>query len=79
VESDSSKDAFGYTHRSGGDHMIGDSMPATFGDSQRVLHDANGQTPSDSQDIKMPGGERPETGEVETQTEQSVKEMLVHL
>lgn len=39
-------DANGWQYRGGDGHIIGESMPGTFGDSERVLHDKDGQTPT---------------------------------
>lgn len=39
-------DANGWQHRSGDGHLIGESMPGTFGDSERVIHDRDGKTPT---------------------------------
>jgi len=43
-------DANGWQYRGGDGHIIGESMPGTFGDSERVLHDKDGWTPTSDPD-----------------------------
>lgn len=55
VDSHDNTDANGYRYRGGGGHIIGESMLGTFGDSERVLHDKDGQTPAyDTYDCEVP-------------------------
>jgi len=64
-------DANGWGYRGGDGHIIGESMPGTFGDAERALHDRQGQTPVVNEDVEVPGTEREEgtesvdTGDVE--------------
>jgi hypothetical protein len=69
---DDGRDMFGNVHRSNGDHAVGDSMPGTFGDAQRVLHDSQGFTPvhgteivSVATDVKKGNKETTESDEKE--------------
>ena len=55
-------DANGWAYRSGGGHVIGESMPGTFGDAERTLHDRQGQTPAVNEDAEVPGTETKEGG-----------------
>jgi len=50
-------DANGWQYRGGGGHIIGESMPGTFGDSERILHDKDGQTPTLEDDYEVPSHE----------------------
>lgn len=50
-------DANGWAYRGGGGHIIGESMPGTFGDAERTLHDQQGQTPAVNEDVEVPGTE----------------------
>jgi len=50
-------DANGWRHRSGGSHNIGESMPGTIGDAERVLHDRDGQTPTVDPSVEVPAEE----------------------
>lgn len=51
-------DANGWQYRGGDGHIIGESMPGTFGDSERVIHDKDGQTPTyDGDDFEVPSHE----------------------
>jgi hypothetical protein len=55
VGSNDNTDANGWQYRGGDGHIIGESMPGTFGDSERVLHDKDGQTPThDPADYEVP-------------------------
>lgn len=55
MDSNDNTDANGYRYRKGGGHIIGESMPGTFGDSERVLHDKDGQTPaSETHNCEVP-------------------------
>lgn len=47
MERDDNTSPVGGRRRANGDHAVGDSMPGTVGDAQRVLHDRNGETPVD--------------------------------
>lgn len=64
-------DANGWAYRGGDGHIIGESMPGTFGDAERTLHDRQGQTPAVNEDIEVPateteaGTETVDTGGVE--------------
>lgn len=64
-------DANGWAYRGGDGHIIGESMPGTFGDAERSLHDRQGQTPAVNEDIEVPsteteeGKESVDTGDVE--------------
>lgn len=64
-------DANGWGYRGGDGHIIGESMPGTFGDAERTLHDRQGQTPVVDEDIGVPatetedGKESVDTGDVE--------------
>lgn len=65
-------DANGWGYRGGDGHIIGESMPGTFGDAERTLHDRQGQTPVVNEEIEVPatetedGTESVETGDVKT-------------
>ncbi len=50
-------DANGWAYRGGDGHIIGESMPGTFGDAERALHDRQGQTPAVDEDIEVPATE----------------------
>lgn len=67
MEKDDNTSPVGGKRRSNGDHAIGDSMPGTVGDAQRVLHDRNGQTPVD-EDIVL------DTANEERQNQESVED-----
>jgi hypothetical protein len=55
VDPKDSIDANGWRYRGGGGHIIGESMPGTFGDSERVIHDRDGRTPTyDETDYEVP-------------------------
>lgn len=69
------EDAFGYRHRSGGSHDVGDSMPGTIGDSEAVLHDQSGFTPA-WDDLVEKNTEFEEGEEVTESSEESVEELL---
>lgn len=72
----SNTDANNREYRKGGGSPIGESMPGTFGDSERVLHDKDGYTPAASTDIEVPA-EEAETNEEKTETNgKSVDELL---
>jgi len=45
MNSNDNTDANGYRYRGGDGHIVGESMPGTIGDAERVLHDKDGQTP----------------------------------
>lgn len=55
--SNNNTDANGWQYRGGGGHIIGESMPGTFGDSERILHDKDGQTPTFDDDYEVPSHE----------------------
>jgi hypothetical protein len=72
----SNPDANGLEYRKGGGSPIGESMPGTFGDSERVLHDKDGYTPAASTDVEVPA-EEAEMNEETTETNgKSVDELL---
>lgn len=55
MDSTDNTDANGRRYRGGGGHIIGESMPGTVGNSERVIHDKDGQTPtSDRDDCEVP-------------------------
>ena len=63
-------DAYGWEYRKGGGGSIGESMPGTVGDSERVLHDKDGYTPTSSveyDDVEVPS-EKIKEGEEKTDT-----------
>ncbi|WP_436903539.1 hypothetical protein [Halovenus halobia] len=72
-------DANGRRYRSGGGHIIGESMPGTVGDAERTLHDADGQTPAVNKDIEVPGTETEEGTESVTTEDTEVEELLQRL
>lgn len=58
MDSKDSVDANGRRYRGGGGHIVGESMPGTVGDSERVIHDKNGQTPThNGDDFEVPSDE----------------------
>ena len=60
-------DANGWGYRGGDGHIIGESMPGTFGDAEHALHDRQGQTPVVNEDVEVPATETEEgTESVET-------------
>jgi hypothetical protein len=50
-------------------------MPATFGDSQRVLHDKDGFTPAVNRDVEVPSDTESETEET-TECDDSITELV---
>lgn len=56
-------DANGFVYRQGGGSPIGESMPGTFGDSERVIHDKYGDTPAVADDVEVPSDETEKTEE----------------
>lgn len=69
-------DANGWAYRKGGGSPIGESMPGTFGDSERVLHDKDGFTPAASREVEVPGENTEETKEKTETGGLSVDELL---
>lgn len=58
VGNNDNTDANGWQYRSGGGHLIGEPMPGTFGDSERVIHDKDGNTPTyDGDECEVPSHE----------------------
>jgi len=80
VESHDNRDAFNRRHRANGDYSIGDSMPGTVGEAQRVLHDQNGQTPVVDETVEVPS-ERQERRTEETTEDngQEVEDLVAKL
>lgn len=76
MSSGNNTDAYGWEYRKGGGGSIGESMPGTFGDSEGVLHDANGYTPISTPDIEVPADNVTETKETTDTGGLSVKELL---
>lgn len=70
-------DANGRRHRSGDGHMIGDSMPGTFGDAEETLHDKQGQTPAVNDDVEVPATET-EAGTESVDTDDVAVDELVN-
>lgn len=63
-------DAYSWEYRKGGGGSIGESMPGTFGDSERILYDKDGYTPASSaeyDDVEVPS-EKATEGEETTDT-----------
>lgn len=77
VESNDNRDAFNWRHRSNGDHSIGDSMPGTVGDAQRILHDRQGQTPVVDETVEVPSEQQEHQTEETTETNGEDVEDLV--
>lgn len=69
-------DANGWEYRKGGGSPIGESMPGTFGDSERVLHDRSGQTPTTAEDVEVPSDLAEETEEKTETNGLSVDELI---
>jgi hypothetical protein len=76
MSDDDNTDANGFVYRRGGGSPIGESMPGTFGDSERVIHDKDGDTPAVTDDVEVPSDET-EKMEEKTETDGlSVDELL---
>ena len=75
--SNDNRDAFNRRYRSDGDHSIGDSMPGTIGDAQRVLHDKQGQTPVLDESVEVPSERQENQTEETTETKGEDIEELV--
>lgn len=71
------RDAFNWRHRSNGDHSVGDSMPGTVGDAQRVLHDRYGQTPVVDETTEVPSEHQERRTEETTEDNGEAVEDLV--
>lgn len=69
-------DANGFVYRRGGGSPIGESMPGTFGDSQRVIHDKDGETPAVTEEVEVPSDETEETEEKTETNGLSVDELV---
>ena len=69
-------DANGFVYRQGGGSPIGESMPGTFGDSQRVIHDKDGETPAVADDVEIPADETVKTKEKTETNGLSVDELI---
>lgn len=81
VDHNDNTDANGWEYRGGGGHIIGESMPGTFGDAERVLHDKNGQTPSSEEylDVEVPSEEDSHTEETTKGNGVSVEDLVARL
>lgn len=67
MESHDNRDVFNGRHRANGDHSIGDSMPGTVGETQRTLHDRNGQTPVVDETVELPSEDQNQRTEQTTE------------
>ena len=76
MSSGNNTDAYGREYRKGGGGSIGESMPGTIGDSERVLHDADGYTPASTPDIEVPADNATETEEQTDTGGLSVEELV---
>ncbi|MDS0258685.1 hypothetical protein NDI56_04580 [Haloarcula sp. S1CR25-12] len=76
MSSGNNTDAYGREYRKGGGGSVGESMPGTIGDSEGVLHDANGYTPTSTPDIEVPADNATETEEKTDTGGLSVKELV---
>lgn len=74
--SDNNTDANGRVYRKDGGSPIGESMPGTIGDSERVLHDQDGYTPASNEDPEVPADNAEETEEKTETGDLSVSELL---
>lgn len=80
MESHDNRDAFNRRHRANGDHSIGDSMPGTIGEAQRILHDKNGQTPVVDETIEVPSERQEQRTEETTEDNgQEVEDLVAKL